>query len=940
MRRSVFRAMTVLAAGAVCGGFAATVGCAQPRQDAGATTKTAEAPKAEPATKPLSVIRVLVDKPDERVCVLSDGLTVIVKAHRAAPVVSVRMYCRTGSVYEQEYGGTGISHLFEHLLHGGATIRRTEAESEQELLELGDNTNAYTSFDVTCYFINTARDNLARAVDLVSDWITHPTFPDEAFHREWGVVQRELERDVDDPSRQLWYMMMELMYPGHPARFPIIGYQQAVQTLRKEDIVNYYKRMYVPDNVVVAIAGDIDLDAAVQAVETSFASFSRRPVRTIDLPRDPDITAPRSSTRVLDVQAAVLQLSWPSIRLTDPDLYALDVLSFILTQGESSRLLRSIVREKQLAYSADSFSWTPEWVRGVFAITLRLDPEKIGEATDAVWEEVRRVQTELVSDDELAQAKRQKTAEHVLSHQTAEDFASSMASDFISTGDPHFSDDYVARIQKVTPEQVRDVARRYLVPQRTGTVRILPSATKIAHTETPTSESSPAKKITLDNGLRVVIRRDTSSPSVAINLYAIGGLVCEDADDNGISNMMAELMLRGTKTRSADEIARFFDSRGATISAGSGNNTFYVQCEALRDDIEPVLDVFADVVLNPTFSPEEVERLRPRVLDMISQIPEQWRSDLQAYFASRFFTASPYRMLPLGSADAVRRLDSEALAAFYHRYMAGPNAVMAIVGDVDEAKAEALVRKLFASMPAAAPERPKIAAEAPIARPTLYIKQSPPTRGAAGIFIGFRGMDFTDTRDRYPMAVLDTIISGYGYPSGWLQDSLRGGSRNLVYEVHAMNVMGIEPGYFGAYAACQPDHVNEVYSIMTEQFDKARAGRFADDEFRRAKGVILTSDLLRTQTHEDRASQMALDELYGLGYDFGDKLAERVNAVTLDDVRRVAREYLTQPIVTIVTPKPQDVHIGIEPTAIDKAPSEPAEPKAAAAPAGGTGGRS
>lgn len=888
---------------------------------AGAGAVRAAEAATRPAAAPLSVLHYVIDRSDEKVAVLSNGLTVILKAHRTAPVVAVRMYCRTGSIYEQEFTGAGLSHLFEHLLHGGATTTRTEAQSRKILDEIGDNTNAYTSYSMTCYFINTGKANLGTAVDLLSDWITHPTFPDQAFKREWGVVQRELERDIDEPNRQLNEIMMETMYLQHPLRFPIIGHKQAVQSLTKADIVAYYHRMYVPDNVVVSIAGDIDLKEAMDAVTRDFAGFERRPVKTITLPEEPEMTTPRDAIKRMDVQSSLLSLAWPSIRLTDPDLYALDVLSFVMTQGESSRLVRTLIREQQLAFTADSFSWTPEYARGLFVINTRLDPKNVEPATMAIWTEIRRLQADPISEEELQQAKRQKTAEHVFGHQTADQIAEAMAQDYIATGDAHFSDDYVARIQEVTAEQIRDVARRYLRPECTGTMLILPRGEGVSETQPVAERTSPARMITLDNGLRVVLRRDTSSPLVAVQVYCLGGLITEESSNNGISNLMAELLLHGTQTRSAEQIARFFDSRGASIDAGSGNNTFYVRSEVLKEDFEPALEVFADVMQHPTFPAAELDRIRPRVLNAISRINESWRTELDAYFRSRFFSQSPYRMLTIGSAEAVRRIDPAALTAYYRRYSAGPNAVLAIFGDIDEAKTEALVRRLFAKMPAKlSATRPAVAAEKPIEHETLFIKKAPSDRKAAGIYVGFRGMDVVNTRDRYPMAALDTIMGGYSYPGGWLHTALRGGDRDLVYEVHDVNFYGIDPGYFGIYAACQPEKVSEVYKIIAEKVERARAGKFDATELKEAKGIILATDLMQSRTNSERAAEAATDELYGLGYNHRELYSKYIESITMDDVRRVAKQYLTVPIVVVVTPDPSAVKIGVEPTAVDESP--------------------
>lgn len=872
----------------------------------------------EAATQPAGSLREykrLIDRADERVSTLTNGLSVILKAHRSAPVVSVRMYCRTGSIYEQEYAGSGMSHLFEHLLHGAETTTRSEEASRTILDAIGGDTNAYTSFDVTCYYINTARENEAQAIELLADWITRPTFPQGAFDREWEVVQRELERDEDDPETQLFYLTTQTMYREHPVRFPIIGHKPMVQALKKADIVGYYHRMYVPDNILVCVAGDIDLDNTTAMIGQQFAAFARRRLPPIVLPTEPEMSTPRQAVKRMKVEAAILELAWPSIHLTHPDLYALDLLSYVLTAGDSSRLVRTI-RDARITYSVASSSWTPEWARGIFTITARLDPANVEKAKAAILGQIAVVQRDLISEDELRQAQKQKAAEHVFASQTAESVASMMAQDYLSTGDPHFSQAYVDNIQKVTAEQVREMARKYLVPERLGTIQILPQQPQTGPAETVrVGQPDPVRVFKLDNGLRCLVRRDPTSPLVAIQSYSLGGVAYEDDTNNGLSQLAALLAPRGTRTRSAQDIARFFDARGGSFDGRAGNNTLYFQAQVLKEDAEAALEVFADVVCHPSFPKDELETYRPMVLDQIRRINEHWRSELFSFFKSRFFRKSPYRLETAGSEKVIAAVTRKDIEEFYKVRVTGGQTVLAVFGDVDPAKMEQLVRKHFADLPKGGD--PKI--DAPVEKnesPRLYIKAKGADRRAAGIYIGFTGMRIVDVDDVVPMAVLDTIISGYRLPTGWLFESLRGNDRSYVYEVHAINSPGLVPGYFGAYAACQPEKVAEVYQIMTEQFDRARAGRFSEDEMARAKTIITTTEVMEQQTNSSRAMAVSLDELYGLGHEYREQFNERIKAVTVDDVRRIAGKYLTSPVVAVVTPAPDLVKIGIEPTEV------------------------
>jgi zinc protease len=913
----------------------------QPQGTGSVSLQQFMAPSSQP-TEPLQVKALLVNRPDERVAVLSNGMRVILKQYKVAPIVAVRMYVRTGSIYEDPYLGAGLSHLFEHLLAGGSTTTRSEEESRILLLKIGGDSNAYTTYDHTAYYINTASKYLDTAVDLLSDWITRPAFPDSEFQRELGVVQRELERSQDDPDTQLHQLTMKLLFADHPAQFPVIGYKQDIQTLTKADVVNYWRNRYIPDSVIVSVCGDIDLDQAQATVLKYFADFTRRPLRQVVLPDAPKIVSPRGAIKKMVLNAAVLNMGWPSIQLTDPDLYALDLASFILTAGPSARLTSDLVYRQRLAVSVGGSSWTPEWGRGAFDIQVRCPPANLVKIRQAVLDAVATLASEPVSKEELDKAKRQKTAEYVHGLQKVDSLASMMASDLMSTGDPHFSAGYVEQIQKVTAEDIQRVAAKYLRPESLVSTLVAPREADLSDWEQATAtkalgQPGPIKMVTLDNGLRVLLQANPATPTVSVQFYAAGGVVAETPQNNGISNLMGEASLRGTRTRSGDQIAEFFDSIGASVDAGAGSNTFYYKADVLKDNLSEALPVFADVILNPSFSAEAIEEVRKPILDQIRAIDENWRSELLQYVRRKYFGSYPYAMDPAGRIESVSRLSGEDLRKFHDQYLVGPTSILAIFGDFDEAAVEQQVRELFGGLPDRGP--PAFATSDPVnANPgKLFVKTKGPDRQVAGVGIAFPSVGFTDVKQRFAMTVLDTIVSGYQMPSGWLHEALRGGTNKYVYEVHAMNWTGLRGGYFPIYAGTQPEQVSKVISIITDLMGKAREGKFEAEELQRAKGVILTTQLLDRQTNGERAAMAALDELYGLGYDFSDKLPEVMESVKMADVQAVGKKFLAQPVIVVVTPDPAAVKVpGYEPV-IEAAQTQSAQtqpaPRAQATPA-------
>lgn len=870
-----------------------------------------------PATQPAEPLRIssrMVDRPDEVVARLSNGMRVIVKQYKVSPIVAVRMYVHTGSIYEDPHLGAGLSHLFEHLLAGGATSTRTEQQSRDLLTEIGGDSNAYTTYDKTCFYITTASRYFDTAVDLLSDWITRPTFPQDQFNRELGVVQRELERSVDDPDIQLQYLTMKIQYAGHPAQFPVIGYKQDIQTLTKSDVIQYWKDRYVPDNVIVSICGDVDVEQALQSVIKHFGDFTRRPLDLVVLPEAPAIVSPRGAVKRLDVNAALLSLSWPSIRLTDPDLYALDLASFILTAGPSARLTSELVYQKHLALAIGGESWTPEWARGVFEVQVRCPPASLLPIRQAVLDAAEKLTAEPVSDAELAKVKKLKVAEYVQSLQKVDTMAEMMAEDLLSTGDPHFSADYVKRIQQVTPQDIQRVARKYLQPMSLVSTLVAPPKADLTQWQKVTEAKVPGplssvRLVKLDNGLRVLLQKNPATPTASIQFYGLGGLLAETPADNGISNMMAQASLRGTKTHTGQQIADFFDSIGASIDAAAGSNTFYYKAEVLSESVKDALNVFADVVLNPAFTTQTLQEVRDPILDQIRQIDENWRNELFDELRDKYFVDYPYGLDPLGRIASVSQLTPEQLAAFHDSHVVGGNCILAIFGDIDLDQTEQQVRELFGHISdKQAPALPPVFSTSPNDG-RLFIKVKPPERQVAGIGIGYPSVPYTDVQQRYALTVLETILSGYRYPSGWLEEALRGGTNKYVYEVAALNWTGPRGGFLPVYAGCQPEQVSKVISIIRELMGKAKQGQFTEEEFTRAKGVILTTDLLERQTNSERAGLAALDELYGLGYNFSDKLPKVIESVTMADVKKAAADFLSTPVIIVVTPDPKAVEV-------------------------------
>jgi len=620
------------------------------------------------------------------------------------------------------------------------------------------------------------------------------------------------------------------------------------------------------------------------------------------LPTEPRQLGRREAEKVMPAGQAYLLMAFRTIPLSHPDLYPLDLISFILSNGESARLVRSLREERRLVSGIAAWSYTPGYDAGEFAVYATLAPDKVAETRQAILAEVMRFREELVSEQELRRSKRQKIAAHVFGLQTVEAQAGNLASDILAAHDPTFSRSYVERIQRVTAEEIRDAARKYFREENLCVAVVRPPAPK-GQPQTDLTPAGPAegevRKTVLANGLRLLVKRNPAQPIVSVQAFFLAGVRAEPPGKNGLSMFTARMMPRGTAYGSAEEIAQAFDDLGGSLGASSGNNSLYLSAACLAEDLPVAMEILADVVREPAFDATEMARLRPLLLAAVKRKSDDWRGELADRFRKEFFQTHPYRNSPVGTPEALKGIQRDDLVAFHRKHCLPGNMVLAVFGDVQPDDVLKRVEKHFGDWRSGSVfQAPSPAPEPRAGEDTVITEKT--THKLAGVFVGFGGLTLRDTADRYAMDVLDAITSGIHLPRGWLHEALRG--KGLVYEVHAYNFVGLEPGYFGIYAGCEPERAEEVKEIILRQVRRVSEEPIPAEEMEAARRICVTADVLERQTNAGQATRAALDELYGMGFDYGKRYAAGVLAVSEDDVKRVAGKYLTNYLCVMMLP--------------------------------------
>jgi zinc protease len=833
---------------------------------------------------------------------LSNGLTVIVQENHVAPVATVRCFVKnTGSAFEGKYLGAGLSHVLEHVVAGGSTTHRTEKEIEKMVDGFGGATNAFTSNDMTSFFIDCPANDTIRAIELMADSMQHIKFEPSEFERELKVVRRELSDGEVDRQRVLLKMVHETVYTTHPARYPIIGYLDVLNATTNQTIIDFYHQRYVPNNQIFVVVGDVNTQKVLDAVAKQYAGTPRGYETYIPFEDEPQQLAPREAIREMEGETYDMVFAWPTVKLSDPDMYALDVAAYILGEGESSRLVQQLKYKEQSVLSVAAFSDTPSYVEGMMAVMATSRPETWQKAGEGLLREVDRLRDESVSPEELAKAKNQKAAELVFGRQTVKQAADSLGRNFIAAADPLYDNTYVAGIQKVTAEQIRDVARKYLVPERLNRVVIAPlgGAPKSTKTSEQAAESE-IREVTLPNGLRVLLKRHSQLPLVNIQAFALGGSLADDETTAGRAALVGAMLDMGTADHSAQQIANYFDSIGGQIGMSAGRFTVFGSATTLRDDFPAAAALFAECITRPTFPDDEYAKVQRLALGAIARRAADPHQQISEFFSASLPADSPYHVLQGGTAASVQKLTAEDLRQFHAKYFVPNNMVVTVFGDIDTNKAAALVTKLFGSMKPS-PDYKPLSFDRPNAIPENVVRHKSIQMPTAMVLFGYPTAGILQKEDYAAVTVLGAVMAGYHYPGGWLHHELRG--EGLVYFVHAFPVTGPAPGYFEILAQTRPDKLKEVVERIERNVERAKNGQIPEDEFRTAVDRVIALHAQENTTIGEQAMQAALDDLYGLGYDYHRGFDARIKAVTLKDVTAAARKYFGNHVLVTSSPE-------------------------------------
>jgi len=848
------------------------------------------------AAKPTSIPPL---PPHVRLTTLDNGLTIIVREDHSAPVVSAQAWAMTGSVHEGRWLGAGLSHVLEHMLFKGTTTR-PGSRIDQEVQDAGGYMNAYTSFDRTVYHIDVPNTGARVAIDILCDIMQHATLPADEMAKEKQVILREMDMNQDDPGRRAGRRLFEVAYTKSPYRFTVIGYPDIFNELKADDILAYYGEKYAPNNVFFVVVGDVKFDDVAAQIREAYAKSKSKPLPPFVLPEEPKQTALREVIEEAPIELGHFHFSWHIPELRHPDVPVLDVLAVMLGSGHSSRLYRAVREKKGLVNYADAWTYNPGGP-GLIGMSAVVDPDKFEKARDAMLEEVERLKARPVPAKELKKAIKQFISAMLSTRKTMLGQAADLGGCWLAANDLNFSQRYLAAVKRVTPAHVQRVARQFLTAENRTLYALLPNGSAPESTTAiETSTDNAIQKIVLPNGLRLLVKEDHRLPFVEFRAVFQGGVLAENTSNNGITQLLAKTVLKGTKRRSAEDIAREIESVGGHMDSYGGNNSFGVNAEVLSDDFAIGLDLLADVLLNPTFPADALQREQEiQIAGIRAQRDDLLKSATKAMRCALFGDTS-YGLDTLGTEQSVQRTTSADLKSFHAQLVTPANCVLAVYGDVKTAKVKAAVQKAFNTWKSAPVGVQASACPSSTLKRGLQRVTETRDKKQAVLVIGFLGTTLLSP-DRYALELLQESCSDLGSRLFLrIREKL-----GLAYYVGAQHFPGLVPGYFSFYVGTEPGKAGLVEKELLAEAELLRHDGVTAEELNRAKAKVIGQKKIARQDLGSFAMTTALDELYGLGYAHTYAEDAQLEAVTLEEVKAAAQKYLKPDALVIAVVKPE-----------------------------------
>lgn len=840
--------------------------------------------------------RLSMPSPDASVTTLPNGLEIIIREDHAHPLVSVQVWIKAGSLQEEEHTGAGIAHCVEHMLFKG-TEKRDAAQISQGIQALGGYVNAYTSFNRTVYWIDGLSENTEGYLDILADMTRHSKLDADELAREMDVIRREMALGNDDPGDAMQHLIQATAFRQHPLRHPIIGHREVFDQITRADVHGFVQRHYVPNNAFIVIAGAVDTKAALESVSRLFGDWRRRAFEPALLPDEPRQLGTRHAAKNFATDLTRVALSWQIPGEGHPDKPALDVLAFLLGSGRSSRLYQELREKRALAHWVYAGAWCAAEC-GLFTVEAECNPADTAKLREGMCEVIGSMRSSGPGRAELEKAVRATVSAQMRTLSTVKGQAGSIGSGWLLTGTLDYPGQFLAAVSALTPEAVRDAARRHLLPDCVSTVLVGPDveSTKAASSQGGSARAA-IQSFKLKNGLTLLVGENPRLPLVSLRANFLAGVPAETDLSAGVTQVAAQMMLKGTRKRDTARIASELENLGGHLSCTADAHRFILGADVMRGDETGALDLLADLILNPALPSSGLADVKKRQIANIIEEKEDPLTVAMRKARREIFAGQPFHRTALGNEETVTRLKLSDCRDMIRASLTTHNGVISVFGDVKAAEIKKQVEKAFLKLPKGPRHSTHSRAWHASAKPGAWTERL--DKEQAVIVVGFRTVGLEDP-DVHALNLIDEACSDMG---SRLFNRIRE-ELGLAYYVGAQNFAAMGAGAFYFYVGTDPKKAKLAEKELMAQINDLAANGLHTDEIDRARVTWRSSWLRAQQGNPGMADTLAWNEINGLGWDHFQKLPGIMSNISSKEVRRVAAKYFGEKKAFIVRVMP------------------------------------
>jgi zinc protease len=844
----------------------------------------------------------LIPVPTVEIRELSNGINVLVQPDFTAPVASIQFWCASGSIHETPWLGAGLSHLLEHLMFKG-TPTRGNSQMAQQIQDLGGHLNAYTSFDRTVYHVDLPSDNALTALEILGDAVFNSTIPAEEFDKEMEVIRREFAMGRDNPDSELGRLIFQTAFIRHPYRHPVIGYLDLFNQLTRDDVLAYYRERYAPQNLSLIVCGAVAPESIFAHAAELLEKISRRKMADLYLPHEPRQHQRRELRREFPTQLSRVALCWPMGGFDHADTPALDLLAMLAGGGRSSRLHQGCVEKLALAEQLDAFAYAPA-DHGLWGIEARCAPDKEQALVAEIGHQILIFQEEAPQLRELDRAKRQSLLHQVHSQKTMSGKAASLGRGWLYQRDPQLSARYHEHVQAVTPEQILTVARRYFHIDRENLVSLVPQSGKPS--AAALSREALGRPIPQFISLgasqgtkgRCLYMPQHTLPLLSLRATLPGGLLSEPAGKAGLGRLAANLLIKGTRRRNAEQLASDVEQLGGSLNSDAGNNSATLSLELLSPDWKPGLDLFLEMLTETAPTEAELQTEKRKQLSLLQAENDYPMAAARDLVRAALYPGHPYGGKNLGTVESIESITLKDIAAYQISRLLTQDLIFTVTGPTPPEDWRDLASAAISSL-APRDVNPRKKVTLPTLKETIRVEKIVPKEQAV-LHLAFPTVPVAHP-DQVALSILDEALSDLG---SRLFVRIRE-ELGLAYFVGTSQFLGLEAGHFFFYLGTDPAKRGEIEDELLREVANLADGGITAGEFARARAKMQSQDKLDQQNPSQIAYAASLDELFGLGYAYGQTRRDHIAAITLDEVNAIAAKYFSSPHYVLATVSPK-----------------------------------